>query len=523
LALADLSGDLETLQQQLSAAGMAASFPWSLPQEAALRAATDVIAFIAGNQSGKSTAGLGIISRFVRREGPIYARIRNKKRPLEIWVVPKNFEKVRSLWVPRLQHEVFAGMDYTVRQAPEHIFTWKDKYGGGKVLLKSQDQHFLSFESSVVDLAVCDEEIEDRRIYSSIQTRFSTTNGVIVLLFTPLLGFTYTYDELVAPIMKDEYKIADNVWRRGNELTLITAGMSSNPAAVAGGGVARILNDPSLSDAERNARLYGTFGFTEGLIFPAFADLAENVPDNTYLIDKLPDDRSYSWLLTADPNKRHAALLIAFDGDGNRFVCAEHYRENLPDSEHAKFYGFMLKRFKLSQDDVEIWADPGGAGAQSILNLAEVGYFARAVPKDAGSVSASIKLIRRHAWIDSGHKHPVTGKMGAPHIFFLRNLSSTWKELGIELEESRLMWELRQYRQKVDAAPDTPVKRRDDAVDCLRYGEIVRMAEPDTPVSDPIKAARKRLDDSSKHEAELYDKLLSRLAGGGNKDVVKPC
>jgi len=164
-------------------------------------------------------------------------------------------------------------------------------------------------------------------------------------------------------------------------------------------------------------------------------------------------------------------------------VCAEHYKENLPDSEHAKYYGFMLKRFKLSQDEVEIWADPGGAGAQAILNLAEVGYFARAVPKDAGSVSASIKLIRRHAWVDPLHKHPVTGKLGAPHIFFFRGLSSVWKELGIELEESRLMWELRQYRQKVDAAPDTPVKRRDDAVDCLRYGEIVRMAEPDTPVS----------------------------------------
>ena len=88
--------------------------------------------------------------------------------------------------------------------------------------------------------------------------------------------------------------------------------------------------------------------------------------------------------------------------------------------------------------------------------------------------------------------------------------------------ESRLFWELRQYRQKPEAAADTPVKRADDAVDCLRYAEIVRMIEPDLLVSDPIKQARKRLDDSSKHEAELYDKMTARLSGASAREIVKP-
>ena len=90
------------------------------------------------------------------------------------------------------------------------------------------------------------------------------------------------------------------------------------------------------------------------------------------------------------------------------------------------------------------------------------------------------------------------------------------------MEESRLMWELRQYRQKPDSAPDTPIKKKDDAVDCLRYAEIVRMAEPEMLVADPVKQARKRLDDSSRQEAELYDALLQRLQSGSSQTVVKP-
>ena len=445
-----------------------------------------------------------------------------KGRELKIWVAPLTGEKYRSLWEPRLRQQAFAGMEFTHRQAPEDVFRWKDKYGGGSLWGKSAEQGVMSFESDDVDLCVFDEEPDDPQVYSSAVTRMATTNGVVALCYTPLNGMSWTWDQLIKPTCRPEYQISDRVWRRGNYITVVQMGMADNPEAVAGGGVARMMADPSMSPAERNARLYGEYGFTEGLLFPGFATLKADDENNPYLLDKLPDDRVYSWLLTADPNKKNSGLLTAFDHEGNRIVCAEHYAEGLPDSEHAKGYGRMLKQFKLDKDEIEIWADPGGAGAQAIINMGEVGYFARPVPKDAGSVAASIKLIRRHAWIDPSHRHPVTGKPGAPHIYFLRSLCSSWKESGVPMEESRLMWELRQYRQKPDAAPDTPIKKKDDAVDCLRYAEIVRMAEPEMLVADPVKQARKRLDDSSRQEAELYDKLLQRLQSGSSQTIVKP-
>jgi len=413
-------------------------------------------------------------------------------------------------------------MDFHHKKAPEDVFEWRDKSGGGTVWGKSSEQGPMAFESDECDLIIFDEEPEDPQVYSSARTRFATTNGVVVLAMTPMRGMSWTWDQIVSPVMHDEYKLEDRVWRMGNSCTIVQMGMSDNPEAVAGGGVARIQNDMGMSPAEKAARLEGSYGWTEGLLFPEFSDLKANVDDNPYVIDKLPDDRPLAWLCTIDPNKRNAGLLTAFDHAGNRYVCAEHYAANLPDSEHARYYGLMLRQFGLNKDEIEIWADPGGAGAQAIINLAEVGYFARAVPKDAGSVAASIKLIRRHAWIDPTHKHPITGKLGAPHIFFLKSLHSEWKEGGVYMSESRLFWELRQYRQKPEAAADTPVKRADDAVDCLRYAEIVRMIEPDLLVSDPIKAARKRLDDSSKHEAELYDKMTARLSGASSQNPVKP-
>ena len=523
VALADLSTDLEQLQQHLDSAGLAASFPWHVKQESGMRAATDIIVLLGGNRSGKSMGGLGIISRFIRREGPVYQRLRRPKgRELKVWVAPLTGEKYRSLWEPRLRTMAFAGLEFHHKKAPEDVFVWQDKQGGGSLWGKSAEQGPMAFESDDVDLCVFDEEPDDRQVFSSAVTRMATTNGVVVLAYTPLNGMSWTWDELIKPTCRPEYQIAERVWRKGNEITVVQMGMADNPEAVAGGGVARMQSDPAMSAAEKATRLWGEYGYTEGLLVPEFATLKADDLDNPYLLDRLPDDRVMSWLFTADPNKRNAGLLTAFDHEGNRYACAEHYKENLPDTEHARYYGIMLRQFRLDKNDIEIWADPGGAGAQAILNLCEVGYFARAVPKDAGSVAASIKLIRRHAWIDPSHRHPVTGKLGAPHIYFLRGLMSEWKESGTDLVESRLMWELRSYRQKPEAAPDTPIKKKDDCVDCLRYAEIVRMVEPDLPVSDPIKTARKRLDEGSKHEAESYDKLVSRLSSPISQSVVKP-
>lgn len=522
--------DLAQLTADLLSLGPLVTVNWHPQQRAALASATDVVMVGGGSRSGKSTTLMGIISRLIRREGPVYRRLKAAHakhpdvipdpdtRPLKLWIAPKTGEKAQSVWEPLLREQAFKGMAFTYVQSPHRVFTWADGVSKENTLwLKSQDQGLLAFESDDVDLVGFDEEPLDRRIVGAATTRTATTGGCVVLAFTPLHGLTWTHGAYYVPAVKPHHLVKDRVWRVGNRLTVVQMGMADNPAAVAGGGVQRLRDDPTISEAERQTRLYGTYGYAEGLIFPVLAGLFTDQPDSLYLLDSLPRNRAYSWLLCCDPNKRHGGLIVALDQDGNRYAVAEHYAENLPDRLHAERYVSLRDALGLTEDQLGVYADPGGAGAQAILNLADCGLYAEAVPKGPGTVKANIEQIRRALWPNPAHKHPVTGKAGAPSLYFLRSLVSTWTTEGVEYKESRLLWELRQYRQKEGAPPDTPVKENDDVSDCLAYSYAVRPFVPgaDTAPWGAPEAPTKHLDHMSQVATEQYEKSLKKLAKSG--------
>ena len=405
---------------------------------------------------------------------------------------------------------------------PDHLFL----AGSAEVAVhNTSDQGYMSFESDEVDLVIFDEEPEDQKVYTAAVQRFATTNGVVVLAYTPLRGMTWTNSSLYVPTVKPANEVASRVWQLGTAISVIQMGMADNPAAVEGGGVERLRNDVSISEAERNTRLYGMYGFAEGLIWPECADL---IPGgrSPYLLDSLPADRPYHWVLTTDPNKRHGGLLCAIDPDDNWIVVAEHYAENLPDTLHARAYLNILRSFGLVTPQghvdptVGVYADPGGAGAQAIINMGETGLFAQPVPKDAGSVSASIKSIRRRLWVDPGHLHPVTKVQGAPHLYFLRGLRSRWKAEGQDYHDSRLMWEMRQYRQKDGSPPDTPIKALDDVCDPLRYLALVRPTASTVPTTT-VSEQRRHLDQLSRREQTEFDATIKRATEPSRTRIVE--
>lgn len=510
--------ELAGLEAELDRWRPIAGFPWHGQQLHALREGTEILCLPAGNQGGKTEVAAAVVGRMVRREGPMYARLRNPKgRPLKIWVAPQTLDKYTSNWENRLEERVFRGIEHSMTKSPWPVWRWVDAHGGGELWGKSQDQGWRSFESDVVDLVVFDEEPEDPKLLSSAMVRTSTTNGAIVLAYTPLLGMTWTYHTLVAPTMTDECRVADRYWRSPDgRIAVIQWGMADNPASVAGGGVGRVVNDPTMSEPEKRARLFGEYGFAEGLIFPELTGVATK-GDSLYLLDTLPENRAYSWTLTVDPNKRHGGLLVAQDHDNNRYAVAEHYAEGWPDTQHAESYKALVRVTGLDPAQVPTFADPGGAGAQAILNLAECDIWATPVPKGPGSVKASIELIRRLLWVDPNHAHPVTGIKGAPRLYFVRSLRSQWTVQGVPFNESRLLWELRQYRQDPKKAPDTPIKLYDDVVDTLRYHALVRPITPDQAAwsagqaEQEAQARREKLDNLSQQANLDFDEAVRRL------------
>ena len=71
------------------------------------------------------------------------------------------------------------------------------------------------------------------------------------------------------------------------------------------------------------------------------------------------------------------------------------------------------------------------------------------------------------------------------------------------------MWGLRQYRQKENSPPDTPIKELDDVTDCARYLEIVRPFAPTYEDRAEIEE-RKQLDPISRKATDEFDELAEK-------------
>jgi hypothetical protein len=260
--------------------------------------------------------------------------------------------------------------------------------------------------------------------------------------------------------------------------------------------------DHEMSEAEKAARLYGQYGFVEGALLPKLAGLDLYSPrddQRPYIVERLPGETYTTregkrmtvrgglsrWYLVADPNKSYGALLGCTDHDGNLFFVVDHLEHSWSDIQHAEAFKKMETKF-VRDATLMRYADPGGAGAHSIVNLSKLGLPFLSIDKPAGSVSTSIKKLRGMTYIDPGHAHPLTGELGAPRIYFYRPglLHETFVE-GRKLVGSQLCEQLSLARQseKETDAPDTPhkdIKNKLDLFDCARYMALIASSSADS-------------------------------------------
>lgn len=522
-------------------------FPWHSIQEWLLEAPelckhpVRVILAAGGNRGGKSAVAKGIYSQYLRRESPLTRQLRtldkftgqirtkHDRDPYTVWIAPPTLEKARQDWINpsdgySLKHwagDLFLKHE---RQPDNQILTRPPGFerdecvlpdgklvyeNCDKTLIKSQDQALETFESSSVDLCIFDEEVQDEAKWNSVLMRIGTTNGTIVMAFTPLHGLSWSYDRYWKPNikMKRATKVGERRWIYDPErdATIIFAQMGSRDNPQAREYADEVENDPRMSEAEKNARLYGEYGYVEGALLRKLSGLDIENPDPDqaiYVVDALPGQRHHgeripgrlvNWWLVADPNKSYGALLAAQDKAGNLFFVAEHLEESWPNRLHAKAFREMEKKHATGL--VQKYADPGSAGAQAIVDLADLGLFFVPMPKGAGSVAQSIKTLRGMTWIDPMHHHPITGDRGAPRVYFYRPglLNEKLDDKGRRHLVCHLAEQLSSARQtdNESAAPDTPhkdIRSKLDLFDCARYiAVLATMAlqeEPDEEYSE---------------------------------------
>lgn len=483
----------------------------------------DIVLICGGNRGGKSALGKGLLSEVVWRRSPLWRKLtktsmltgrrasKSRLDPLQIWVVPPNYEKARHDWAEPTDGfsirywlgELFV----REKRTPDHVFysrppdmsqdeaealaqagVWEKL---DKIILKSQDQDKKKFEASGVDLIIVDEEIDDTTKWNSMVARLGTTNGTLVMCYTPLDGLTWSYDMYWKPLVKlsGARPCGDRRWIKddwdGPTVVCVQFGAGDNP--VARDWARKQATNPSLSEAEKNARLYGEYGYVEGALVKDLSGISVLTPDpdhDVYVVDELPGQYNLDgnlapghivkWVFVADPNKSYGALLSAVDSRGNLFFVASHLKSDRPDRYHATEFTKMINMHVPPGSWVSKWADPGSAGAHSITNLAAYGHNFQAVEKGQGSVSESVKRLRSLAWRDPEHRHPITGEKDAPRLYFYRpGLLMNAKD-GICL----LAEDISQARQtdNKNAPPDTPhksIRSKLDLFDCARYTTMV--------------------------------------------------
>jgi phage terminase large subunit-like protein len=161
-------------------------------------------AFLAANRVGKSE-GVGAYETVLHLTGsyPPWWKGRRFSRPITAWAAGDTAKTTRDI-IQRIllgpMGEHGTGMipaDCLARttakpgvaDAIEGVFVKHVSGGTSELILKSYDQGREAFQGTNRDLVWLDEET-DRSIYVECLLRTMTTNGILLLTFTPLLGVT---------------------------------------------------------------------------------------------------------------------------------------------------------------------------------------------------------------------------------------------------------------------------------------------------------------------------------------------
>lgn len=517
--------DVNAALRSATAHDPALHFPIHLRQKYVRESVADVTIALGGNRSGKSTVGKLVVCDVVRRRSPLNRRLtfdtetrtytRSLRRPLTIWVGVPSLEKARTDWFdPADEEDSFGFMLGDAfkerREQPDIIYETKFK---DHIHFKSYEQGFMSFESSSVDLILIDEEPPNEKIVNSCLMRLATNNGPLILAYTPLMGLSWSYEKWFKPLVRQgrARMVDDRYWLYEAEgersVAIIQMGMADNPRAA--DEAKKIEADETMLPSEKNARLYGEYGYAEGVFFPRLAGidiLRPSEEHKVYIIDELPRAVA-AWYLIADPNHRFGATLWMMDGDGNRIAVHEHFRESWVSREHANVFKAWLK----IGPDARQWADFGAAGkyASNELNR-EHGLKFRQVEKPGGSVSSSIKTVRSWTISSPTHHHPITGEVDAPRIYFYRPglLQRFDREGRIERENadrSELLEQLSTARQsdEENVAPDTPHKTQKHSLDLFDTARYMALVSRPIPLPEHMNPAHRSTRSGSRYEHDM--------------------
>ncbi len=162
-------------------------------------------AFIAGNQTGKTTTGLFELVTHCTGEYPHWWKGKRFSRPVMCWLVGDRGDTIRDgmqrdlvgkegFGTGLIPRDKFDGIPTALQGTPQGYGIYRIKHISGgisQIVVKTYQAGKNAFESAKVDVIMLDEECP-MDIYVECQIRTITTGGTVFLTFTPDSGLTDT-------------------------------------------------------------------------------------------------------------------------------------------------------------------------------------------------------------------------------------------------------------------------------------------------------------------------------------------
>lgn len=267
---------------------------------------------IAGNQSGKTTAGA--------RESDFFATglhpFREVKAPTIGWVITLDRLFAQDVLLPSIMQFL-----------PENLIAKISKgdvlrillTNGSQIVFRTYGQGWQKFQGAKIDWAWFDEECPED-VYDETMVRLMAKKGPHWVTMTPLRGKSWVHSKVVVPyqdgaLAKDDTEIFN--WSTSDNTSLDQARVNRTFG--------------KMNVGIRQARMSGDFVDLEGLIWPDFED-------EIHVVDDFPLQPNWPVTVGMDYGYRHpfAAVFIAVDEEGRKIVFKTYRRAEALIAHHAR-------------------------------------------------------------------------------------------------------------------------------------------------------------------------------------------
>lgn len=461
---------------------------------------------LGGNRSGKTEASLvDDMIQAVDRDvlPPHLQKYKVWEPPFRCRIIVPDFtqtlqgvtlEKIRSL-APKDQ--LAGGSFDEAYDARDHMLWWAN---GSFFQFMSFEQGVEKFQGASLHRVHYDEEPPER-IRRENQMRLLDTDGQECYSMTPLSGMTFTFESFYEPWEKAQPEgwspdepngECVSVELPQGRVSVVTVDLDDNPH-LSEKAKRRIIDDPTLSAEERQARKRGRFISFAGLVYGHSFRKDRNVVLDAgppRVLPGLPGGREYEGgvpegadvFVGIDPGLRHMAAVV--------WVWLDHNDEMVVFDELAlkdQTIEEVCKQIHLKNAEWRViprWyvIDPasrnrsGQTGRSDQMEYADHGIFA--IPGQ-NAVTTGINRVKARlegAWMEDSLVS-VAGRRSRPSLYV--------SERSVTLLEQLKRYRWAAHTRSEDEPRERPVKRDDHLLDALRYIVMSRPTPPEAPIETP--------------------------------------